>query len=429
ERAWAGNEGSSSPWADLALLASDIGRPGGTRWVTWRLRRGPKPKDDMSSAASRSVRLPTVRWILAETSWMFLVFLLAMFIMRAILHAIFMVARAAPDIEDWLGTAGADIIVDRGLRLPTISLFGFIFHLGVRVDTVGMLLLIPHGLVGLGFWYGAANNIANLLTDKTSVYMLTIRYAAQHIANAGTKRNHPTSLLALSPDIDLNASIQKLHGKVLVRWRLQEEAVASSRVPRIMLCLFLDPLAHMLDAINALKQWAEMWLENASGDGSVFNNMLVKASLRFDLRGTDIQYLVHRMVERKSVPAMMEKIVDRFPETLSVRYKGSTPFDMTATLEPTYRKLLVEMFAEADMKHRDMNGENGLHRACRRGDCLAVKHLARKDITCVVEKTGAGELPLFLLCSPEGKDETVLRSAEYVEAIWYLLNQYPEAIF
>ncbi|EJK66468.1 hypothetical protein THAOC_12620 [Thalassiosira oceanica] len=332
--------------------------------------------------------------------------------------------KAVPDIEDWLGTA-ADIIVDR-LWLPSISLFGFDsdFILSVRVDIVSMLSIIPLGCnIGMGIWNGFYGIIAELLTAKTTAFVLTFWYATQHIANAATKRKRPSSLLALSPDIDLNASIQKLHGKVLVQWELEEEAVASSRG------LFLDPIDSLLDAINALKQWAEMRLEDASGKDSVFNNMLVKASLRFDLRGTDIQYLVHRMVERKSVPAMMEKIVGRFPETLSVRYNGSTPFDMTAALEPTYRKLLVEMFAEADMKHRDMNGENGLHRACRRGDCLAVKHLARKDITCVVEKTGAGELPLFLLCSPEGKDETVLRSAGYVEAIWYLLNQYPEALF
>jgi len=47
----------------------------------------------------------------------------------------------------------------------------------------------------------------------------------------------------------------------------------------------------------------------------------------------------------------------------------------------------------------------------------------------VVEKNGAGELPLFLLCSPEGKDAAVLQSAEYIEAIWCLLHQYPEALF
>ncbi|EJK66465.1 hypothetical protein THAOC_12617 [Thalassiosira oceanica] len=407
----------------------------------------------MSSEASRSVGLPTVvgRWILVEISWLlqviFLIFLpialIIAWVRAAILEdwrgaaahwrrTILLFAKAVPDIEDWLGTA-ADIFVDR-LWLPTISLFGFDsdFSPSVRVNIVSMLLIIPLGWnLGFGFWDGFYG-IDNLLTAKTSVFVLTFRYATQHIAIAGTRRKRPSSLLALSPDIDLNASIQKLHGKVLVQWRFEEEAVASSRVSRIirgLLGLFLDPIDYLLDAINALKQWAEMRLENASGDDSIFNNMLVKASLRFELRGTDIQYLVHRMVERKSVPAMMEKIVDRFPETLSVRYKGSTPFDMTAALEPTYRKLLVEMFAEADMKHRDVNGENGLHRACRRGDCLAVKHLARKDITCVVDKTGAGELPLFLLCSPEGKDETVLRSAGYVEAIWYLLNQYPEALF
>ena len=254
--------------------------------------------------------------------------------------------------------------------------------------------------------------------------------AAQNIANAGTRRKHPRSLLALSPDIDLNASIQKLHGKVLVlRRRLEKKAAASPVTIRITRRLFSAPLFIAFHAINELKRWSERRLEDASGYDSTFNNTLVKASLRFGLSGTDIQYLVHRMVERKSVPAMLEKVVHRFPETLSVQCKGSTPFDMTAALEPTYRKLLVEMFAEADVKHYDVNGENGLHRACRRGDCLAVTHLVRKDFTRVVEKNGAGELPLFLLCSPEGKDKTVLRSTEYIEAIWCLLHQYPEALF
>lgn len=189
------------------------------------------------------------------------------------------------------------------------------------------------------------------------------------------------------------------------------------------------PFLIAFHAINKLKRWSERRLENASSGDRAFSNTLVKASLRFGLSGTDIQYLVHRMVERKSVPAMLEKVVHRFPETLSVQCKGSTPFDMTAALEPTYRKLLVKMFAEADMKHYDVDGENGLHRACRRGDCLAVTHLVGKDFTRVVEKNGAGELPLFLLCSPEGKDKTVLRSTEYIEAIWCLLHQYPEALF
>ena len=294
-------------------------------------------------------------------------------------------------------------------------------------DQRGTILFIATSII-MSLLLGGAN-IAFLLTIKKSAFVLAVQYATQNIVNAGTRRKHPRSLLALSLDIDFNASIQKLHGKVLVRYRLEEEAAASSRVPHIIGILILMPLFLTFDAINELKRWSERRLENASGYDSTFNNTLVKASLRFGLSGTDIQYLVHRMVERKSVPAMMEKIVHRFPETLSVQCKGSTPFDMTAALEPTYRKLLVEMFAEADAKHYDVNGENGLHRACRRGDCLAVTHLVRKDFTRVVEKNGAGELPLFLLCSPEGKDAAVLQSAEYIEAIWCLLHQYPEALF
>ena len=361
------------------------------------------------------------RWVMAEVSWTLLVGWLTIAAILPLLQAIVTVAKAVPGIEEWRGTV-ADIRVDWRL---TIFIFGF----EVRLGTVALMILVPYALVlAFGFWHGAAD-IAHMLNSKKSACVLAVRYAAQHVANSGTRRKHPESLLALSPDIELNASIQRLHGQVLVRWRLEEEAAASSRVPRVLRGLFLVPLVRLFEAIVALKQWAERRLENASGDGRLFNNTLVKASLRFDLRGTDIQYLVHRMVERKSVPAMMEKIVNRFPETLSVRYNGSTPFDMTAALEPTYRRLLVEMFAEADMDHRDMNGENGLHRACRRGDCLAVKYLVRRDVTRVVERTGAGELPLFLLCSPEGKDESVLRSAEYVEAIWYLLHQHPEALF
>ena len=84
-------------------------------------------------------------------------------------------------------------------------------------DWRGTILFIPamHIIMSIimSLLLGGAN-IAFLLTIKKSAFVLAVQYATQNIVNAGTRRKHPRSLLALSLDIDLNASIQKLHGSL-----------------------------------------------------------------------------------------------------------------------------------------------------------------------------------------------------------------------
>ena len=79
-------------------------------------------------------------------------------------------------------------------------------------DQRGTILFIATSII-MSLLLGGAN-IAFLLTIKKSAFVLAVQYATQNIVNAGTRRKHPRSLLALSLDIDLNASIQKLHGSL-----------------------------------------------------------------------------------------------------------------------------------------------------------------------------------------------------------------------
>ena len=139
--------------------------------------------ETMPLAATWSVGLPwRILLTLSEAVW-----ILAMIL--HILKAVTMAKEAAcidkdGSTEDWRGTI---------LFIPAMHI----------IMSIIMSLLL-----------GGAN-IAFLLTIQKSAFVLAVQYATQNIiANAGTRRKHPRSLLALSLDIDLNASIQKLHGSL-----------------------------------------------------------------------------------------------------------------------------------------------------------------------------------------------------------------------
>lgn len=76
----------------------------------------------------------------------------------------------------------------------------------------------------------------------------------------------------------------------------------------------------------------------------------------------------------------------------------------------------------------DSAGNNLLHRACRSGNSGAAKCILEKCPSLASSENNSGLLPLHLLCDKSGKDDGVLESVEYTEAIWRLLLAEPATV-
>jgi ankyrin repeat protein len=76
----------------------------------------------------------------------------------------------------------------------------------------------------------------------------------------------------------------------------------------------------------------------------------------------------------------------------------------------------------------DGEGELPLHKACRGGHVSLVLFLMEKHLSSIRLKNSAGMLPVLLMCQSSGKRRAMRDTPEFLNAIWCLLKEHPDAL-
>jgi ankyrin repeat protein len=94
---------------------------------------------------------------------------------------------------------------------------------------------------------------------------------------------------------------------------------------------------------------------------------------------------------------------------------------------------VVKIFVEDDEMSEqalvtDGQGELPLHKACRGGHVSLVLFLMEKHLSSIRLKNSAGMLPVLLMGQSSGKRRAMRGTPEFLDAIWCLLKEHPDAL-
>jgi ankyrin repeat protein len=141
---------------------------------------------------------------------------------------------------------------------------------------------------------------------------------------------------------------------------------------------------------------------------------------------------LHYALRHGAFPDVVKLLLNLYPKGKYITDKlGNLPLHVAcrhgASLE------VVKIFVEDDEMSEqglvtDGQGELPLHKACRGGHVSLVLFLMEKHLSSIRLKNSAGMLPVLLMCQSSGKRRATRETPEFLDAIWCLLKEHPDAL-